>query len=332
MRLRLLGLAALALAAAAPGCGDDDDPPAEPIDGLARYLPAGSPGVLSFADFAAAREQLGLPPDADTLSFELLFADDYDPDSPESRLNDAANAAMSGLGVKSESCTFEVRGALDDESLFPEGEGCDRLEDIELEPVTEAFDGRAIAAALTGGGSDGTLTAIQTSQPFEELATALASEGYEREGDVLSKPGAEVNEVAAAGDGIVVLSTDGASAADAIADPGGGPAAALNLVEPADEPIVQVLAGFEESCVTGYGGWQEGSGASGAFVIATDGPADVERVELDGFEKFTETDVGEPSADGSMVQVPFGDGGEDGRSPLRDLIAGSLGQGLYGCG
>lgn len=333
MRLRLLGFASVVLAVVAPACGDDDAPPAEPIDFLAQYLPDDSTAILSFADLAAVRERLRLPADADTLSFEDFLAEDYDPDSPEGRLRSAANAAMPVLGIKVKTCTYEVRGPLDDQSLFTEGEeACDRLDDIELEPVAEAFDGRAITAAVTGGGSGGVLTAIQTSQPFEQLATALADDGYERDGSVLSKPGAEVSEVAAAGDGVVVLSTDDASAAEAVADPKGGPAAALALAEPADEPIVQVLAGLPDRCVTGYGGWQDASGSSGAFVIATDGAAVLERVELAGFERFTETDVGEASADGNTVEVPFSGGGENGAESVRSLIAGSLGRGLYDCG
>jgi hypothetical protein len=58
-------------AALLAGCGGGDaDPEPEAIDALAPYLPADVPGVILYADLALAREQLGLPADADALAFE----------------------------------------------------------------------------------------------------------------------------------------------------------------------------------------------------------------------------------------------------------------------
>jgi len=197
---------------------------------------------------------------------------------------------------------------------------------------TEAFDGRAIAAAVTGGGSDGPrggLTAIRTSQAFDELAGALSKQGYQREGDVLSKPGADTSEVVDAGGGVVVLSSKDASAADAVADPGGGPSAALALLEPADEPIAMAFV-VPVACVTGYGGWQDADASSGAFAITTDGTAELDRVKVDGFDRFTSVELGEPRTQGNLVEVPFSDRAEAFASPILDLTVG-FGRGLYDC-
>jgi hypothetical protein len=328
MRLRLQGLAAVALAAGALGCGSEEPPPDEPIDELARYLPGGDSGGLALADVAAAREQLGLSANADALAFEILADEDYDPRSPEARLLASAGLAMPNFGTVSRSETYTVPAGTDLDRVRPD------FPPPKPNSFTEAFDGRAIAAAVTGGSADGPrggLTAIRTSQPFDELADALARQGYQREGDVLSKPGADTNEVAYAGGGVVVLSNKEASAAEAIADPGGGLAPALALLEPADEPVAMADVGLAEDCVTGYGGWHDATGSSGAFVIAIDGAAELERVERDGFERFTSTDLGEPSVEGSAVEVPFSGGGEKGASPLR-LLQVSFGRGLYDCG
>jgi hypothetical protein len=326
MGLGLLCLVAVAIGGGALGCGGEDAPPDEPIDELAHYLPGGDSGLLAFADVAAAREQLGLPADADALAFELLADQDYDPKSPEARLLESATLAMPNFSVVSRSVTYTVPAGTDLDRVRPD------LPPPKPTSFTEAFDGRAIAAAVTGGSTDGprgALTAIRTSQPFDELADALAKHGYQRQGDVLSKPGADTNEVADAGDGVVVLSSKDASAADAVADPGGGPAAALALLEPADEPIAMAFVGPDE-CVTGYGGWQNASASSGAFAITIDGAAELERVQLDGFEKFSGTEVGEPSVDADMVEVPFRDRGKAVASPIRNLQV-SFGRGLYDC-
>jgi hypothetical protein len=327
MGLRIQGLAVLLLAGALLGCdGEDPPPPEEPIDELARFLPD-DVILLHFADLAAAREQLGLPADADTLAFEVLADDDYDPKSPEARLLDAAMTAMPDLGyIPPKGRTETVRAGAD----------VDRLAEFSFQfkpdPVTEAFDSRAIAAAAIGASPSerGSLTAMRTSQPFEQLAAALTKEGYERNGPVLSKPGAPIIEVANAGDGVVVFASKKASAAEAIDDPGGGLPELLALVEPADEPIVHATVGVADSCVTEFGGWQDARGSSGAFRIATDGAAELDRVDLEGFRKLTRTDLGEPSAEGDTVEVPFS-GGEAGGNPLLDLSI-SFGQGLYDCG
>jgi hypothetical protein len=307
MRLRIPCLVGAALAVGAIGCGGDATPDERPIDVVSRYLPAASPGVVVFADLAAARDQLGLPPDADALHFQLLAEEDYDPDSPRARLLQAARAGIPAL-------------PLSGRTLQPGA-------------VAAALDGTAITAAATGSGKGaprGTLIAIRTSQPLDELAGALEKEGYERDGNVVSKPGAQVNEIADAGDGVFVLST-GEASADAIADPGGGPAAALALLRPADGVVADGIAGLPDDCVTGYGGWEDARSASGVFRVATAGPADVERVELHRFEAFTDVTLGAPSAEGNAFEVPFTGGGEAGASPVRDLISGSLGRGLYDC-
>jgi hypothetical protein len=294
---------AVTLLAGVAGCGGDSSD--APIDELTRYLPAGDAGYVAYADVAAVREELGLPADADALDYGILLDRQTDPAAPEARLLDTARLALPSLGF----------------SINP----------LEPDPVTEAFDGGAIAAAATGATKEA-LMAIRTSQPFDELADALADEGYERDGDVLSAPGAPIGEVVDAGDGIFVLGEHDASAADAVADPPGGPEAALALVEPADEPVLQAVGGLpaDDDCVTGYGGWHEASAETGDFRIAVDGPADAGRVDLQGLAELTDTELGEPSADGDVAEVPFTGGGEGGASPLRDLQA-SLGLDLYDC-
>ncbi len=301
--MRIVFLSLLA-GAALVGCGGDDAD--DPIGPLAAYLPADTPGGVLFADLAAAREQLGLPADADALAFELYGSPAYDPGAPETQLLELGGFATSILGLSAR--------------------------DLKPQPVTEAFDGGAVTAAAAAGTRAGPVTAIRTSQPFDEIATALEAVGYERDGAVLSKPGAEVNEVVDAGDGVLVISGRDASAADAVADPPGGPGAALALLEPADEPVRLAASGFENDCVSGYGGWSNAAGTSGVLRVGVDGEPDLDRVQLDGFD-WIDGELGEPSVVDDGINVPFTDAeGDNGTVPLRDFEAGSLGTGLYDCG
>ena len=187
---------AVMLLAALAGCGGDSSD--APIDDLARYLPAGDPGYLAYADLAEVREELGLPAHANALDFQILLGGQTDPATPEGRP--------------------------------------------------------------------------------------------------------------------------------------GGPGAALALVEPADEPVASATAGLEATCVTGFGGWEDAPGNSGTLRLAIDGTADAEDVDVAGIRRLTGTDLGEPSVDGSEVEIPFtGGGAEQGNDPLRDLNV-AFGPELYDCG
>jgi hypothetical protein len=288
----------VALSVLCSGCGDDAPPdPDQPLEKLAHYLPADGPSYVVFADLTAAREELGLSPEAPALPLEIYSEDDYNPTSPEARLLEVARVAMPILGV------------------------------LDANQITEAFDDTAVSAAVTGGAGSIGLTAIQTSQPFGDVADSLAAQGYERDGTVLSKPGAEITQVVDAGNGVIVLSGKKPDAAEAVAEPAGGPAAALALLEPEDGPVGLVTAGVSSECVTGYGGWQDAAGSSGVLRIAVQGTAELDRVELDGFKRYTQSDLGEPSVTGSEVEIPFS--GADG-IPLRDFQT-SLGLDLYDC-
>jgi hypothetical protein len=293
---------ALALSAAAalalPGCGGG-----EPSD-LAEYFPAAAP-LYSTVDLAAAREELGLPDDAEALPFQAMIDQEFELDSPEGQLMVATQLGAPQLALS--------------------------VQTLQLDPVTETFDDTAITAAATAPTEDGILTAIQTDQDFDDLADGLGAEGYERDGDTLTNADAEIQEVASAGDGIVLFSDRTGVAGEAASDPPGGPAELLDLLAGADQAIAQAGTGLGDTCVVAFGGWENPQGTEGAIRIEVDGTADAERVDLDALGEGGDTlDLGEPSVDGSTIEVPFTAESDQGAFAIRALIQTTFGD-VYDC-
>lgn len=301
-------LAAGAIAGALAACGGDeeDDAPSEPASSVARFLPDSSP-VLNEVDLAQARDQLGLPEDADALDFEAVLADDFDPQSPEGRLISAANVAMPDL-------TLSV------------------VQTLEPDPIAEAFDGTAITEAANTNADEGQITAIRTTQPFEELADALAQEGYERDGEVLSNPDARIGEIADTGEGVIVLGSSGAPAADAAAEAPGGPPELVDLLAPADQPIAQGIQGAEEGCLTAFGGWENVTGTEGVVRIELEDEAEADRVDTGQLKEYMSATMSDPETDGNAVEVPFtAEERSAPGSPVRDVLVNFAIQ-VYDCG
>ncbi len=311
---RPAALVALALAVVVPaGCGGGDDesgpPPVDtpsggdPTAGLTDYLSSES-FTVQVADLTAFREQLGLPEDADALP-DTPADVDKDPADPDRRLLSASVITMPELSFA--------------------------IQTLQRDPIAEAFDGTAISAAATSGGAEGTLSAIRTSQTFDDLAGALEDQGYERDGDTLSNPDARIGEVSDAGDGVFVIAGADASAADAVADPPGGPAEAVALLEPRDEPLGQAVVGLAEDCVQAFGGWENAEGTAGTIRLALDDEADADRVDVALIEENASLATSEPVVDGDSVEVPFENPGQNSGSPIRDLLI-SFPSEIYDCG
>jgi hypothetical protein len=293
-----LTLGAVALAAVVAGCGGGDGG-----SDLAQYLPADTP-LLTQVDLGQAREQLELPDDADALDFEAALEGEFDPDSPEGTLLTAALIGMPPL-----------TGA---------------LQTFEDDPVSAAFDGTAISAAATTLSEGGSVTAIRTGQSFDDLASALEPEGYERDGDALVNDEQRLTEIADAGDGILLLAEGSATASDAAADPPGGPTELIELLEPADEPIAQGVTSHEEDCITAYGGWENATFSSGTISVALDREADTADVDAGQLEDASSITLEEPTADGETVNIGFSADRDPPTSLIRALVN-QFGSGLYSC-
>ena len=141
--------------------------------------------AITFADLAQARVQLGLPADADALSFEALQGTDIRDPTPEAALVEAAVLSMPPL------TSFVVT--------------------LEEDPAAEVFDGTAITGAINTIGEGFPMTILKTDQPFSEIADGLTALGYTEEGSTLTKEGERFEQVADAGDGIVVIGNNGAA-------------------------------------------------------------------------------------------------------------------------
>jgi hypothetical protein len=277
--VRLTALVAATAALGIAGCGDDadDSRPTPAADAFARFMDADAP-VVSYVDFAQAREQLGLPEDADALEFEAVKGEDFNNPSPEGQLISAAVIGMPSL------TTF--------------------VETLDEDPASQEFDGAAIDAAANTITDDGPLTIVHTTQPFSEIADGLTALGYRAEGTVLTKEGERFEQVADGGDGFIVIGRN-QGAADAVAAQTGGPSDLLGLLEPADQPIQQVAKGIPDDCVTALGGWENAQTTEGVLTFQVEGGADADAFDTGELEHQIGLDAGEPSVDGDTAQVPF---------------------------
>lgn len=134
-----------------------DDPAGGPVDArqmIDRVLAYGPDraGVV-YVDLAAAREAQGLAADADPAEV----------DSSEGPFRQAVHA-LPHLGA-----------------VGPPGPRVD----------SEAIDAGQVSAAATALGDAPGMTAIRTSQPFEEIAEVYLANGYEREGEAVVYRGEE---------------------------------------------------------------------------------------------------------------------------------------------
>ena len=248
------GLSALLGAVAATfvlaSCGGDDAPD---TDGdlrakeLAAKLPESGdiPGATA-VDVAAAKEAAGLPEDADPTDLG---------ETPED--------------VRFASSTFSAFFSL---SALVEN------------PVRSAMD-HSLITAYAGNldyTSEDTVTLVSTSQDFEDIATALEDEGWERDGDVLTGDSDEQGltySAVAAGDGFLVLGYS-ADAVESVASGEAQPSEAgdVSAIEDLDAPVVGAVVprGVEGlDCVT-LVAYEDFVNGDAELQITVDGQADEE--------------------------------------------------------
>ncbi len=80
-----------------------------------------------------------------------------------------------------------------------------------------------------------------------------------------------------------------------------------------------------------YGGWENADGSAGMFRIEVDGTADPDRVRLGQIERFGSLTAHEPVSEADTVDVPFTQPGDEGVSPIRDLLVAFPSE-IYDCG
>jgi hypothetical protein len=296
VKLVRLALPLLAAAAIVAGCGDDAEEPAEEpaLNQIAAFIAPDAP-VISFVDFGQARDQLGLPADADPLDFEALKDEDLNDPSPEAQLVGDAVIGMPSL------TSFVIT--------------------LDEDPASAEFDGSQITAAASTISDGFPMTVIQTTQPFSEISDGLTELGYtaDADGTTLTKEGERFEQVADGGDGIIVIANNGA-AADAIANKGDGPTELVDLLEPADQPIQAVGTGVPSNCITVLGGWENADTTEGVLRFQFDSEPSAENFDTAVLDKSLDITTEEPTIDGDTAEIPFtGEAGPPG-SRVRVLL------------
>jgi hypothetical protein len=274
--------------------------------GLTDYLPTDA-ALLAVVDVAKAREELGLPPDADAADVGALSSEGLD--APESQLVLAAALGATPLAVAA------LSGAPD--------------------PVATALDGSAIeAAASNQGDPEGPVAVIRTRQSFDDLASKLADAGWERSGRTITNAEEErVSEITEAGDGVIVFSGKGASANELVASPPGGPKTMAALLA-GDGPSVGLATTIPPShrgCLRAFGGRETADNTEGVMRFQLDGAADAADVDLSGLEE-SGVEVGEVEVAGDIVEVPFTADLGPSTNPINQVLADFAFTDFYDCG
>jgi hypothetical protein len=297
----------LALAAVMPACGEDEgnDGTAEalapPVDATALldYVPADRSGVR-LVDLAAAREELGLPADAD--------ASDLGGGDAQSHLGAAASAVIPYLSLP------------------------------RTRPIEDAIDHGAITAAagnVVHGGPG--MTALATSQSLDDIAVTLVTEGYEREGDLLVSDSSFVagsyGVIADTGDGVIVLGYERGTVKRAIEDsPGEGNPARL-LLEEVGGVTRGAVAPARLDCIDGIAAGQSADLRSGEILIEVRGEAAAQRFRLPDALTLPEFEFGKPDVDGRALTAKVGVDPQSGmlNGPI-SLLSTALAPGeIYAC-
>ncbi len=301
-------MAALAIAA----CGGDDGGDSPDINGdlsaseLAAKLPAGGTPQVVAADITAAKEAAGIP-------------EDTDPTTLASNPN-------------------ELRLAAAYVSLFS-------LSAVVDNPVRTAMDNSQITAyaAHPDYTSDEALALVSTTQDFEEIATALEDEGWERDGDVLtgeSDPEGFTYTAVGAAEGFLVLGYS-ADAVEAVVSGEAEPSNSgeLEALEGLDAPVVGAIIPDVEGleCVTLIT-FEDFVDGDSSIVMTVDGGAEEDRISKKiaadsasaGFTVLSE------KAEGDQVTIELRGREQEGvaNSPALLIAAGfdDTGPLIYDCG
>lgn len=320
---RAIALPATALAfvlalGAFAGCGGDDSTsttaststaagPTGDAAKLAQYLPADGP-LISEVDLAAARQELGLDPDADATDIEAVASGEAGLDDPSGELVTTAAFAIPPVN------SFLLAGKTD--------------------PFVEALDGTAVTAAASNQSDpNGPVSVIQTDQPFADLASKLEGAGYKRDGDTLSDPTAVVSEVASAGDRVIVATGNGAAAGELAGSPPGGPSELISLIDFDGGSMAgaTTVDGAQSPCMTALGGRGPADATGGTARFQVDGTAEAGSVDAAALEAAN-LKPGEPKADGDTVEIPFTAPQQPGGNPVGQLIVNVDPAKLYDCG
>ncbi len=201
-------LAMLVAAFAISACGGDDAPDTDgglSASELAEKLPDGGMPQATAVDVSAAKEAAGLDADVEPTSLQGT--------PTEFRFGQSTFYALRDLSILTDN------------------------------PLRAALDHSAITAyAAHPYVSDDAVALVSTSQDFDDVASSLEADGWERDGDVLSTDGdpAELGyTAAAAGDGFIVLGTS----------PEGVEAAASGDAEPSEAGELEALAELDAPVV-----------------------------------------------------------------------------------
>jgi hypothetical protein len=261
-------------------CGEDEAPELEtaqnPAVALAERIPEGPVAAVTAVDLAAARDALGLPPDAAPIGASP------DDSGEELRFASVVGTAIPHLG---------------------------QPRDV---PVAEAIDpGEVTAAASSAFSGPEAVTVLATEQPFDEIAASLEDAGYRREGEVLQtlESGTEVvHTIVAGGDGVVAMGGDlelVSSAAEGETPSPSGTDREL-LASLAEAPAISAV-GSRDACVEGFAVADELAGGRGEMEIVAAGEASADRFAADRAKAgpLADFEFEDPRVDAQSVTVPF---------------------------
>ena len=325
-------------AIAISACGDDEDEGTlgEEATELLDHVPGGQPRLI-FADFAAAREQLGLPEDAVLADFP---AGDEAGNVGRQRLATTASLILPYLSI-------------------PPRQG----------PLRKAIDQREIAAVASNAetGAPG-VTVLRTSQSFEDIAATLERRGYTRDGNVAvhtklehkvrdgqprSRGSVEVLErgeqsnpaplkagvvrrlfsypvVADGGDGLIVLGYSRRTVESGVAGSAGSDQLARALLERVDGvargSVATVVDSTNIDCVQGLAVGESFDPERAELTIEIDGEASGDRFRLPELEK-PRLEYSEPEAEDRVLTAEITGGLDAGDTAVRlplDLLTAAL--------
>ena len=278
---RIVAIAgALTLAVALPACGDDGGgeegadavAPTPDVTALLDYVPA-DPSGIRLVDLGAAREELGLPADAD--------ASEPGGSDAQSHLAAAASAVIPYLSLP------------------------------RPRPVQDAIDHGAIAAAAGNlvQGPPG-ITVLATSQPLDDVAAALVTEGYQREGDVLEGDSSFVegsySVIADAGENVLVLGYARGTVQQAISGSPGTDNPARALVEDVKGVARGAVVPADLGCINGIAVGESADLESGEIRIQVSGEASAKRFQLPDTLTLPEFEFEKPGVDGEALTATVG--------------------------
>jgi hypothetical protein len=249
-------------------------------------------------------------------------------------------AVRRGLGLPDDQAIGDLSGNGVQQLAFALGTAVPFLAIPQVTPIREAFDTGAMTAAASvpyAFAPERAVVVVRTSQSFDELAAALADQGYERDGELVVTERSVVEMggvtvVAAAGDDLIVLAQSAEVARAVAAGEDDGPALADQL-DAVDGPlrVAFATAADSDSCVeTLAAGWQVDP-AEGEIAITVAEPDDAGGLELlPGDSRIARNvDLDPPQVGGRTVMARYRYVGPG--SPLSFLFSDLPAGDLYRC-